>query len=776
MKKCLHQPAIKAGPAAGRAWFSVLLLLIPLVAGAAPLRTLHGHLPVLAADARRLGEPPPAQELTLALGLPLRNRDELATMLNRLYDPASPQYRQFLTAKEFADSFGPTEAQYASVRRFAQANGFRVIGSHPNRTLLDVTASVRQVEQAFHLRMALYEHPTENRSFYAPDREPSVEADVPLLSISGLENSTLPRPAGLAGSLPGRATPDGGSAPAGYYWGYDFRKAYAPGVSQDGSGQAVGLFELASYFTNDIRAYELSNGLPNVPVTNVLVDDYTNAPGYGGVEVSLDIEMAIAMAPGLSQVLVYEGATPNDVLNQMATDNLAKQLSSSWNFSPVDANTEQVYEQFAAQGQAMFQASGDLGASTNGLPSPTDDPWVTSVGGTTLSTGAGGSWAGETVWNGNSERAGNHASSGGVSTTWTIPIWQQGIDMSLNQGSTNWRNVPDVAMVADKIWTIASNNTQFPISGTSASAPLWAGFMALANQQAAAGGQPPIGFANPALYALARGPQYAAVFHDITAGNNTNLAVSFEFFAQPGYDLCTGWGTPNGSNMINALAQGPNFNLTLLNGGFETGGFTNWMLNAAASVAVVSSQSSNDAPYVHGGTYAACLRQPGQLGYLSQSFATLPGQPYLISLWLDNPVGGSPAEFQVWWNGTELFDQLNPPAFAWTNIQLAATAAAARTTLQFAFRQDADAFGLDDIGVMAVPAPVFQTISTVNTNVTLAWSAFQGLLYQVQSAPALSPASWRNLGPPLRATNAAMTFSGALPADSQRFYRLILLP
>ncbi len=538
----------------------------------------------------------------------------------------------------------------------------------------------------------------------------------------------------------------------------------------------MGLFELAAYFTNDTAIYEAKTGLPNVPVTNVLVNGFTNAPGYGDLEVSLDIEMAIAMAPGLSAVLVYEGTTPNDVLNQMATDNLAKQLSSSWNFSPVDANTEQVYEQFAAQGQSMFQASGDTGAATNGLPSPTDDPWVTSVGGTTLSTGAGVLWAGETVWNGNSERAGNHASSGGVSATWAIPIWQQGLDMSQNQGSTAWRNVPDVAMVADKIWIIASNNMQFPVSGTSASAPLWAGFMALANEQAAAGGQPPIGFANPALYTLARGPQYAAVFHDITSGNNTNLAVAFQFFAQPGYDLCTGWGTPNGSNMINALAQGPNFNLTVRNGGFETGSFADWTLNAAGSVAVVDSLSANGAPYVHGGTYGAYLSQSGQLGYLSQSFATRPGQPYLISFWLDNPVGGAPSEFQFWWNGTQLFDQLNPPAFGWTNIQLAATAAAASTTLRFGFRQDVDAFGLDDIGVMAAPAPMFQTISIVNTNIMLQWTALQGLAYQLQFTAALGADSWSSLGPPRAATNAAMTFSDALPADSQRFYRLILLP
>jgi subtilase family serine protease len=160
-------------------------------------------------------------------------------------------------------------------------------------------------------------------------------------------------------------------------------------VSLLGSGQSLGLFELATYFSDDITTYESKTGLPNVLVTNVVVDNDTNAPGFGTLEVSLDIEMAIAMAPGLSNVLVYEGFIPNDILNQMATDNLAKQLSSSWDFSPVDANTEQIFEQFAAQGQSMFQASGDSGAYTNSPPTPTDDPWVTVVGGDNSSHGRG---------------------------------------------------------------------------------------------------------------------------------------------------------------------------------------------------------------------------------------------------------------------------------------------------------------------------------------------------------------------------------------------------
>jgi hypothetical protein len=754
------------------------LMLFALAAGAAPLRTLPGHVPPLAAQARRLADPPlPTQELNLALGLPLRNQDKLTHLLSELYDPRSAQYRHFLSAREFAEMFGPTEEDYATVRNFAESHGFKVTKTHPNRALLDVRASMQEIERAFHLHMSLYEHPTEKRSFYAPDREPSVEADVPLLSIGGLDNAILPHPASLIERPHGLGfTPEAGSGPAGYYWGYDFRHAYAPGVSLTGSGQSVGLFELANYFTNDISAYETKTGLPSVPVTNVMVDDYTNAPGYGTLEVTLDIEMAIAMAPGLSQVLVYEGTTPNDILNQMATDNLAKQLSSSWEFSPVDANTEQIFEQFAAQGQSIFQASGDNGAYTNSPPSPTDDPWLTIVGGTTLATGGGASWTGEKVWNWNTERLGNHASAGGVSTTWAIPIWQQGIDVSQNQGSAIWRNIPDVAIAADMIWIVASNGNQYPIGGTSASAPLWAGFMALANEQAAAHGQPPVGFANPTLYELARGPEYSTLFHDITVGNNTNLSVNYQFFARPGYDLCTGWGTPNGSNLINALAQNGTPPLPLLNGGFEEGDFTDWTVNATGPVAVVGVHSTFYRPYVHSGTYAAYLSQPGQLGYLSQSVTTAPGQPCLISFWLNNPVGGVPNEFQVWWNGTELFDQTNLPSFGWTNIQLLAAATSTNAMLEFGFRQDLDAFGLDDVGVMTVPAPSFQSITTVSNNFNLTWSAWAGLVYQIQYTTDLKAPAWQNLGPPITATNSVILYSDLLPPNPQRYYRISLLP
>src|SRR5208337_2087140 len=130
---------------------------------------------------------------------------------------------------------------------------------------------------------------------------------------------------------------------------------------------------------------------------------------------------------------------------------------------------------------------------------------------------------------------------------------QQGVNMASNQGSIYSRNVPDVAMIAANCWTIQDDGQGYITFGCSIAAPMWASFIALANQQAAANGRPPLGFLNPLIYNIGTNATYAMAFHDITTGNDTNADSPTQFFAEPGYDLCTGWGTPNGSNLVNAL-------------------------------------------------------------------------------------------------------------------------------------------------------------------------------------------------------------------------------
>lgn len=561
--------------------FSLMLVLVLSVtaAHAAERQTLHGHVPAAVGDfhLQPVGRLPAQERLSLVIGLPLRNREEFNNLLQQIYDPSSPQYRRYLTPQQIAERFGPTEQDYQAVVTFSQANGLEVSGTHADRTLLRVDGTVADIEKAFHVTMLVYTHPTEARTFYAPNVEPSLDLAVPILHISSLNNYILPRPSGHIGTPRKQgadATPAAGSGPGGAYWGNDFRAAYVPGTSLIGAGQAVGLLELDGYYTNDIRTYETNANLPNVTLTNVLIDGFSGIPDTDANrvgEVSLDIEMVVSMAPGLSKVIVYEA--PNccyywvDILKQMQEDNIAKQLSSSWLFDYDDPNADTVYQEFAVQGQSFFQCSGDYLAFYNGVTQWTDDPNVTLVGGTMLTTtGPGGSWVSETTWNNGN---GTNGSGGGSSTSYmgnfSIPSWQQGINMTTNHGSTSRRNVPDVSLVAYNAWVVWNNGSKDWWWGTSIAAPLWAGFTALVNQQAAIYGEPMVGFLNPALYAIGTGSLYSTCFHDITTGNNTNSHSSGLYYATAGYDLCTGWGTPTGTNLINVLTSSPFIYRTLRN-------------------------------------------------------------------------------------------------------------------------------------------------------------------------------------------------------------------
>jgi uncharacterized repeat protein (TIGR03803 family) len=555
------------------------LLEVGTPAQAAQRQALAGHVPAAVGRQPALRRLPGTNRLDLAIGLPLRNQEALTNLLEQLYNPASPNYHQYLTPGQFEERFAPTEQDYQQVVAFVKAQGLRLTGQHPNRALLEVSGTVADIERAFHLNLKVYRHPKEVRTFYAPDAEPSLDLAVPVLTISGLDDFNLPLPLGLQvtrfDAIPYSTLIATGSGPKGTFWGRDFRAAYAPDVSLDGAGQVVGLVEFDGYYASDIATYASLAGLPNVVLTNVLTVGASGQPGANNIEVALDIDMAMAMAPGLSKVIVYEGRIANIILSRMATDTnslgqpAARQLSSSWGFGLTkDATRDNLFLRFQAQGQTFFQSSSDDGARCQACPPfpPTDNPFITVVGGTALTTSElGGAWLSESVWSG---------SGGGVSTNYPMPSWQKGLDMTSNGGSMSNRNFPDVAALADGvIWLIADNGQQYRIAGTSASAPLWAGFAALANQQAALSGQPSIGFINPALYAIGSGSSYGAAFHDVTAGNTTNTCCdSNQFFACPGYDLCTGWGTPNGSNLIAALLA-PSDALRILPGtGFMASG------------------------------------------------------------------------------------------------------------------------------------------------------------------------------------------------------------
>jgi uncharacterized repeat protein (TIGR01451 family) len=554
------------------------------VAQTAGMAALHGHVPAVVSRLQAMGQLQGTTNLNLAIGLPLRNQAALASLLQQLYDPASPNYRHFLTPDEFTAQFGPTEEDYQKVVSFAQTSGLTVTRTHGNRMLVDVSGKVSDIEKAFHVTMRTYQHPVEARQFYAPDVEPTVSTNLPILHVSGLDNYFTPRPA--LHKMPAAAKPALGSGPGGAYMGNDFRNAYVPGASQTGSGQMVGLLQFDSgFFQSDITAYETQAGLPNVPVQPVLLDGYAGGLGDAPDEVSLDIEMSISMAPGLSKVYVFEGDITDDILNAMASSNQVKQLSASWSYG-IDLTSEQIFQQFAAQGQSFFNASGDYDswAGYGYVFPPCDDPHITIVGGTTLST-VNSAWASETVWNWGVEYGSiddGIGSGGGISSTYAIPAWQTNINMTANGGSKTFRNIPDVALTADNVYVIYGGGSSGAFGGTSCATPLWAGFMALVNQQAAASGNPSIGFINPLIYSLAAGPNYNNLFHDVTTGNNTWSLSPNLFYAVPGYDLCTGLGTPNGPNLIAALAGAANLfvsppsppygsTLSALNGGNPNG-------------------------------------------------------------------------------------------------------------------------------------------------------------------------------------------------------------
>ena len=526
--------------------------------------TLRGHVPPAVANgkAQLIGHVAADTILNFSIGLPLQNQNELQRVIRQVSDPSNPNYGHYLTPQQFTERFGPTVEDYEAVKAFAKKSGFTITMEHPNRVLLSLSGRAADVEKAFGVKLNRYQHPTEAREFFAPDREPTIDSSLHVLHIEGLDNFYLPHPNFKKLDQGQLARPAAGTGPGGAYQGSDFRNAYIPGSSLTGTGQNVDLLQFDGFFTNDIAAYASQIGLSNGPsIVVVPIDGGVPTPTpFGNPEVSLDIDMILSMSPGVGTIYVYEAPNPSpypDLLNRMANDNNARQLSSSWGGFGPDPVSEQIYQQMDAQGQSFFQASGDSDAYTNNelIPFPSDSPFITVVGGTTLTTAANQSYSSETVWNWGIELGiDGVGSSGGISTTYSIPSWQTNINFALCGGSSTMRNLPDVALTGDNVWVIFGGGQSGAFGGTSCAAPLWNGFTSLVNEQAAMIAHPSMGFLNPAFYSIANNASvYTNAFHDITTGNNTWSQSPNLFFAVSNYDLCTGLGSPNGTNMINAL-------------------------------------------------------------------------------------------------------------------------------------------------------------------------------------------------------------------------------
>jgi hypothetical protein len=376
---------------------------------------------------------------------------------------------------------------------------------------------------------------------------------------------------------------------------YRFSALYSAG--DEGAGQTIALFELEPYAARDVAAYQSCYGT-SATVANVPVDG-GDGTGYGPTgETALDIEDVIGLAPQ-ARILVYEGPNTGagvyDTYNAIVSSDQASVVSTSWGECEADLPTgaaaieNTLFEEAAAQGQSLFAAAGDAGSADCYVPGvPTDEslavddpasqPFVTGVGGTTMS--APGPPPPETVWNAGCAN-GCGGGGGGVSTLWTMPSYQSQAPASLNVVTADssgspcgappqgyCREVPDVAADADPStgYVIYYGGAWTAFGGTSAAAPLWAAFAALANASSGCAGKA-IGFANPLLY----GPA-AADLNDITTGNNDVLGVNDgKFAAGPGYDMASGLGTPDGSALAAAMCNGADVNgVTIANPGART--------------------------------------------------------------------------------------------------------------------------------------------------------------------------------------------------------------
>ncbi len=542
--------------------------------------TRHVRQEVANGQATLVGRMPASETLKFDIVLPLRDRPGLQSFIRQQYDPASPFYHLFLTPEEVTERYGPSQEDWDATVAFAKASGFEVLGGTRDSRDLWLTGTVANIEKAFHVTMGVYQDPTEEgRTFFATDREPTTNLPFPLWHITGLDNNSKPHPLYVKKSDYAKAhgmnpedvvsnTDGPGSGPSSNFLGSDMRAAYYGGTALTGAGQNIGLFELAGSDLADLATY-YSNIGQTEPYTPTLVSTggyATTCLDSGGrskacddIEQTIDMQQAMGMAPGSTMTYMYVcgavlasgsgGFSDSACISAMVTTTaapLSKQIGCSWGWSPADTSTlDPYFEQMASQGQNFFVASGDSAKwSSSNTAWPADDANVVAVGGTDLTTvSAGGAWSSETAW----------ADSGGGNSTSSIPIpsWQTPVD-GCSGCSKTLRNGPDVSAMADFYFYYCGDQTSCGtgLGGTSFAAPMWAGYLALANQQAAANSET-IGYINPIIYPQAElgGTTYSTLFHDITS-----TSVSCGDTVTTGYDLCTGWGSPNGTGLINLLA------------------------------------------------------------------------------------------------------------------------------------------------------------------------------------------------------------------------------
>ncbi len=603
------------------------ILLGAVAASASSPRVAVGSAARLPLGARFGQALPASRRLRLTIALRPRDPAALSAFATAVSTPGSRQYGHYLTVSRFARRFGATSSQLAAVAASMRAGGLRVGAPTANHLTIPVSGTVAQVQRAFSVTEAQVRLPG-GRVAFANDRAPQLAAGIApsIQAILGLDDVVRQRPQALtrvrpaahrvaaarphavgSGPAPCSAASSAAATPRGYT-ADEIAGAYGMGSyypSNEGAGQTVALVEFEAYDPNDIATYQACYQT-STAVTNVNVDGGPGAFNGDDGEATLDIDQIIGLAPK-ANVAVYQAPdtdTQAAVLNAIASRDVAKVVSSSWGgcesqtgLSVIDAEATALQE-MAAQGQSFFISSGDSGSTMCYQTSPSDtglsvidpgsQPFATGVGGTFLGNPDGslpidGSYAGEGVWNdGGADALGDQASGtgGGVSPVWPMPSYQSGAAAGLGVVQANssracagqlCRQVPDVSADADPNsgYVVFAEGAWQIAGGTSASAPLWAAFTALANASAACRGFT-LGFENPALYAIA-GTAYAANFHDVTrpspfptannpATNDTwsdspdNANNPSDLYpVLPGYDMATGLGSPIANVLGNSL-------------------------------------------------------------------------------------------------------------------------------------------------------------------------------------------------------------------------------
>jgi hypothetical protein len=607
------------------AYALAVALLAPVTAAqAATVRV--GRTPAVPAGARLVGMVPAATRLHVSVTLRPRDPAALTAYARAVSTPGSPSYRRYLTPAQFARRFGATAAQIRAVRRSLRAQGLTPGAVSRGALSISVVASAGRLERAFSVsltRMALRNGASAIRASSAPALPARLARAVQ--SVVGLDTAAAPQPL-LVRARPGsRGGPGRGSLARGHVVtggpqpcaaasaaapgqqaytadqiasAYGFSGLYA--ARDSGAGVTVAVYELEPDDPADIAAYQSCYGT-HATVSDVPVDDGAGT-GPGSGEAALDIENLIGLAPNVN-VLVYQGPNSNsgspgsgpyDTFSAIVNQNRARVVTVSWGqceeaLGAADAAAENtLFEQATIQGQSIVAASGDSGAedcdnggalpqTQAGVDDPSSQPFVTGVGGTTLSTL--GPRPTESVWNsGGTILSGTlqpGASGGGISALWPMPSPQLDSPAALNVRTSQaagsacghpggfCREVPDVAADGDPAtgyliyWNGRGEVTGEPagwqgIGGTSGAAPLWAAVLALTDGSRACTGAP-VGYASPALYKAA-GSAYAADFNDVASGDNDFTGTNGgRYAAAPGYDPASGLGTPNAATLAAAL-------------------------------------------------------------------------------------------------------------------------------------------------------------------------------------------------------------------------------